>query len=165
MLLCQSGFAQVNTYGFTESNSAYTALTTPTTAIAAPWDDNVTAAVNLGFTFTYNGVNQTQCYISSNGFISFGIAPTTTNYIPLSDATAYTNGGSISALGMNLTSSTSSATEDIVYKTIGSSPNRIFVVQWTNARRKFMTGNFNFQIRLVETTNVVEFFLRCLRSR
>ncbi|MCF6130237.1 fibronectin type III domain-containing protein [Flavobacterium sp. AS60] len=156
MLLCHFGFAQVNTYGFTESNSTYTALTTPTTAIAAPWDDNVTAAVNLGFTFTFNGVNQTQCYISSNGFISFGIAPTATNYIPLSDATAYTNGGSISALGMNLTSSTSSATEDIVYKTIGSSPNRIFVVQWTNARRKFMTGNFNFQIRLVETTNVVE---------
>lgn len=155
-LFSQFVYCQVNTYGFTESNSAYTALTTPTTAIAAPWDDSVTTAVNLGFTFTFNGVNHTQCYISSNGFISFGIAPTTTNYIPLSDATAYTNGGSISAVGMNLTSATSSATDDVVYKTIGTSPNRIFVVQWTNARRKFMSGNFNFQIRLVETTNVVE---------
>ncbi|QBZ99009.1 fibronectin type III domain-containing protein [Flavobacterium sangjuense] len=156
LVFSQFAYCQVNTYGFTESNSAYTALTTPTTAIAAPWDDNVTAAVNLGFTFTFNGVNQTQCYISSNGFISFGIAPTTTNYIPLSDATSYTNGGSISALGMNLTSSSSSTTDDVVYTTIGSSPNRVFVVQWTNARRKIMTGNFNFQIRLVETTNVVE---------
>jgi hypothetical protein len=156
LLFTQFAYCQVNTYGFAESNSVYTALTTPTTAIAAPWDDNVSAAVNLGFTFTFNGVNQTQCFISSNGFISFGIAPANTNFIPLSDATSYTDGGSISALGMNLTSSTSNVSDDVVYETLGAAPNRIFVVQWTNARRKLMTGNFNFQIRLVETTNVVE---------
>jgi hypothetical protein len=155
LLFSQFVHSQVNTYGFSESNSAYAALTTPTTGIAAPWDDNVTTAVNIGFTFRYNGVNQTQCYISSNGFISFGIAPTTT-YLPLSDATSYTNGGTISALGMDLISASSSATDNIVYKTLGSSPNRIFVVEWANARRKAVTGNFNFQIRLVETTNVVE---------
>ena len=155
MFLSYVGFAQVNTYGFSETNSAYSALTTPTIAIAAPWDDNVTLSIPIGFTFRYNGVNQTQCFISSNGFISFGVAPTTLNYLPLSDPTIFTNGGTISALGMDLISGV--ATDNIVYSTSGAVGSRVFVVQWTNARRKAISGNFNFQIRLTETTNTIEF--------
>ena len=156
-IISQFAFSQVSTYGFSESISSYTALVSPTTAYTAPWDDHVLGSAflaPLGFNFKYDGVTQTQCYISPNGFISFGVQPTSTNYLPLSVATSYTNGGAISALGMDLISGT--PTDNIVYSTIGTSPNRIFVVQWTNARRKVTTGNFNFQIRLNETTNVVE---------
>lgn len=156
MLLCQLSNAQVGTYGFSQTlvAASYTPLTTPTNAFVAPWDDNVSPLINLGFTFRYNGVNQTQCYISSNGFISFGVAPTTTNYLPLSTPTPFTNGGVISALGMDLKAG---ATDAVVYRTIGASPSRVFVVQWTNARRQIMPGNFNFQIRLLEGSNNIEF--------
>ena len=156
-LICQLGFAQVNTYGFSETISSYSALSTSNTAYTAPWDNHVTGSAfmaPIGFTFNYDGINQTQCYISPNGYISFGVQPASTNYLPLSVATPFTGGGTISALGMDLISGT--PTDNIVYNTIGTSPNRIFVVQWTNARRKVATGNFNFQIRLVETTNVIE---------
>lgn len=158
LTLCsQLGFTQVSTYAYSESTSAYVALTAPSTAYAAPWDDHVSgAAFNapLGFSFNYDGTNQTQCYISPNGYISFGVQPAPTNFLPLSFTTPFTGGGTISALGMDLISGSTS--ENIVYATTGTAPNRVFVVQWTNARRKVALGNFNFQIRLHETSNVVE---------
>lgn len=156
IFISQKSYSQVSTYSFSETSSTYTALTAPSVAYAAPWDDHVSGSAfqaNIGFNFSYNGIVQTQCFISPNGFISFGVQPLPTTYLPLSVATTFTAGGTISALGMDLLS----ATDNITYSTIGSSPNRIFVVQWTNARRKSQTGNFNFQIRLVETTNAIEF--------
>jgi hypothetical protein len=157
VLTTQFGYAQVSTYAYTQSVSAYTALSTPSTAYAAPWDDHVAGAAftaSIGFNFNYDGNNHTQCYISPNGYLTFGVQPAPTGYFPLSVATPFTGGGSISALGMDLISGT--PTDDIVYSTIGSVPNRIFVVQWTNVRRKVALGTFNFQIRLHETSNVVE---------
>ncbi|MGC4041415.1 MAG: hypothetical protein QM710_11700 [Flavobacterium sp.] len=157
-LFNQLGFAQVSSYGFSESIVAYAPLSAPTTAYAAPWDNHTSGAAVVapfGFNFVYDGVVQTQCYISPNGFISFGVQPNSTDYLPLSNTTTYTNGGTISALGVDLMSATSAATDNIVYQTIGSAPNRTFVVQWNNARRKVATGNFNFQILLHETTNVI----------
>jgi hypothetical protein len=150
-------YAQVSTYAFNESISSYTPLITPTTAYSAPWDDHVSGSAFLapiGFNFTYDGVIHTQCFISPNGFISFGIQPAPTNYLPLSTATSFSNGGTISALGIDLISGT--PTDNIVFQTIGTAPNRTFVVQWTNARRKVALGNFNFQIRLNETTNRIQ---------
>jgi hypothetical protein len=149
--------AQVSTYSFNEVISTYTPLTVATSTIAysTPWDDHVNGAAvqaNIGFGIDFDGVTQTQCYISPNGFITFGAQPLSNTYSPLSIATVFTNGGVISALGMDLTSTT----DNIYYSTIGSAPNRIFVVQWTNARRKTFPGNFNFQIRLLESSNKIE---------
>ncbi|WNM22839.1 fibronectin type III domain-containing protein [Flavobacterium capsici] len=150
-------YSQVSTYSFSETLGTYTALTTPTPSVAyaTPWDNNTNGAAflaNIGFNFVFDGSNQTQCYISPNGFITFGAQALGTTYIPLSDAAIYTNGGAVSALGMDLISTT----DNIVYSTIGTSPNRTFVVEWKNARRKSLTGNFNFQIRLSETSNVIQ---------
>lgn len=156
-LFNQFSFAQVSTYGYSESVSSYTPLATSNIAYTAPWDDHVSGSAFLapiGFNFRYDGVIQTQCFISPNGFITFGVQPASNNYLPLSTATSITNGGAISALGMDLISGT--PTDNIVYNTIGTSPNRIFVVQWNNASRKTISGNFNFQIRLIETTNAIE---------
>lgn len=149
--------AQVATYGFAEALSTYVPLSSGTTiAYDVPWDNHVTGntyIAPIGFTFTYDGVNHNQCFLNPNGFISFSnqIAPTA--YNPLSNAATFIGGGTISALGTNLISTT----DPIVYATIGTAPNRTFVVQWTNARRATLPGNFNFQIRLRETTNVIEF--------
>ena len=155
-LSTQLGFAQVSTYTYAESISSYTPLVTPSVAYAAPWDDHVNGAAftaPIGFTFNYDGIDHTQCYVSPNGFISFGVQPASNMILPLSSATPFTGGGTISALGMDLISGT--PTDDIVYNTIGSAPNRTLVIQWTNTQRKVSAGNFNFQIQLHETTNVI----------
>lgn len=156
-LFNQFSFAQVTAYGFSESVGTYSPLSTSSIAYNAPWDDHTSGSAflaPLGFNFIYDGVAQTQCYISPNGFVTFGIQPVPANYLPLSIATSYTSGGAVSALGMDLISGT--ATDNIIYNTIGTAPNRIFVVEWINARRKSGSGNFNFQIRLHETTNVID---------
>ncbi|NTW33844.1 MAG: T9SS type A sorting domain-containing protein, partial [Bacteroidetes bacterium] len=47
---------------------------------------------------------------------------------------------------------------ELSYELIGTAPNRVLVVQWENFRRyDIESENYNFQIRLYETTNIVEF--------
>ena len=136
--------AQVSTYVFTEALSTYTPLSTGTTvAYSAPWDNHVTGntyVASIGFDFVYDGVTHNQCFLNPNGFISFSNQLAPTAYNPLSNTIVYLGGGAISAMGINLIGST----DPIVYATIGTAPNRTFVVQWTNARRASLPGNFNF---------------------
>lgn len=158
--------AQVNAYTFSQAIAGYTPLSVTTTvaypiAPATSWDNQTPVAASIPFTFTYDSVGFTQCYISPNGFITFGtVVPSATNYVPLSDNTAYngaTSGGAVSALGADLASTTGT----IEYGTEGTAPNRTFVIQWTNANRKsgatVVPGDFDFQIRLSETSNVITF--------
>jgi len=157
-LVSTSVSAQVSVYTFSQSLSGtgYVPLTgTPTVAYVAPWDDHVAGAAhqaNLPFTFQYDGNPYTQCYISPNGFITFGgTQPIFNTYTPISTNTLYS--GVISAFGTNLQSNGF----DIVYDVVGTAPNREFVIQWTDVRRvSNPTGNYNFQIRLKEANNAVE---------
>lgn len=147
--------AQVNSYVFDQQIIGYSPFSgTPTVAYAAPWDQHVSGAAHLAtipFSFVFDNIAYTSCYISPNGFITFGATqPSVTNYTPNSAAEGYS--GSISALGIDLISNGS----DIIYGVEGVAPNRTFVIQWTDAVRKLNPGNFNFQIRLSESTNVIE---------
>jgi hypothetical protein len=158
ILLTNSLISQVNSYTLTESIQTYLPIDVATSfvAYASPWDNNVANAAfqaSIGFDFEFDGVVQNQCFISPNGFITFGNQLGATVYVPLSSGTNLGNGGAISALGVDLISTT----DDIIYTTIGTSPNREFVVQWTNAARKSAAGNLNFQIRLLESSNAVQF--------
>ena len=151
--ISNSANAQVANYTFTESSGTYTALTSPTTAIPAVWNDVVTAnTIPIGFTFGFNGTNYTTCSINSNGFITFGsTVSATNNYLPISTNTAYS--GAISALGVNMWDL---LPNPITYATTGTSPNRVFSVQWKDADRLARGDGFNFQIQLNETTNIVK---------
>ncbi|MCZ2085126.1 MAG: hypothetical protein LC112_12730, partial [Flavobacteriales bacterium] len=149
-LLNTKGFSQVSNYVFSESAGTYNPIT-GTTAHAAPWDNVVTNnTVPLGFTFNFNGVDYTTCSINTNGFITFGTTLSANNlFTPISSGVNYA--GAISALGFDLASNGSA----ITYVTTGTAPNRTFIVQWNNARRNGVNGDFNFQIRLNETNNVI----------
>lgn len=152
---------QVSVYAFSEAVTTYTPISGATTAAySGAWDNHTTGAatqVTLPFSFTFDGTSYTQCYISPNGFITFGSnQPASLNYTPISDNTNYntaTTGGVIAAMGVNLKAG--NAASDIKYGVVGVAPNRTFVVQWMDAQRVADTGNFNFQIRLSETTNVI----------
>jgi hypothetical protein len=146
-------YAQVANYTFSESAGTYTSEG-GTTAHASGWDDAVTTnTIPLGFTFNFNGTNYTTCSINSNGYITFGATLSANNlFTPISSGTGYN--GTISAIGFDLISNAST----ITYTTTGSAPNRIFIAQWNNARRYSggaIAGDFNFQIRLNETTNII----------
>ncbi|GGD14812.1 hypothetical protein GCM10011343_02310 [Flavobacterium orientale] len=167
--------AQVATnYLFSETSGvAYTEITGGTALVAegVTFSNAISGAVALGFDFHFDGTNYSQIYVSENGFVTFGVAPAATNYTPISsNPLAPSNyNGAISAYGFRLhNASVITPTYDGVfssvrYETIGVSPNRVFVVQYKNVIRKApapaltnYVGLLNFQIRINESTNVIE---------
>jgi hypothetical protein len=73
-----------NTYLFSSSSGSYTAITGGTAYQSGTTINTnaVSSAITLPFTFTFRGTAYTSCYISNNGFITFGAsAPSTTTYI------------------------------------------------------------------------------------
>lgn len=173
-------FAQVSTYTFSQSNATYTEITGGTVIgntstdeqyfvdPSVPLGDVTTEGVGLpiGFNFTYNGNVFDRFAVNANGWISLGQSALTpavnmqssNAQTPIS-ATSTASGilqNRIAAFGRNLAAQSSSV---LRYETIGTAPNRTLVVQWKAFRRNTTsTGeNLNFQIRLNETTNSIDF--------
>jgi subtilisin-like proprotein convertase family protein len=161
---------QVSGYTFVQSSGTFTPITGGTVVATATapsgagsLDDVIypVASGTIPFNFGFNGTNYTGFNLSSNGFITFGsTAPTGTTYTPISGTVAYA--GAIAAFGGDINSvfNLASTTGEIRYETLGSAPNRVFVIQWKNFRPAFSTSItsayvFDFQIRLNETTNVI----------
>ena len=154
--------AQVSTYSYGQSNSAYVPI------VGTVWQSGVTlntdavsGQIPLGFTFRYNHKNYTSVIISNNGFVTLGnTAPAASNVLPISTSSnsgTATNGyeAAISAFGTNLIASTASgAAPSVRYGLDGGD----FVIQYTDvARTANASERVNFQIRLTQTTHVVTF--------
>ena len=152
LILSANTYSQVSNYAFSETSGTYNQIN-GSSAIGSDWDNDVTSNnIPIGFTFNFNGTNYTTCSINSNGYITFGTTTSSdNNYTPISSNASYN--GAISALGVNLEDDDNQA---IRYQTSGSSGNRIFIVQWRNTRREARAGQFNFQIKLYESTNVIQ---------
>jgi len=182
MGLCPSATAQVSSMNFTQTTSTYTEIiggtvvaTASGTSGASSLDDVIytLGTGTIPFNFTFDNVAYTEFKISTNGFLTFGAtAPSatgsTTGYTPISASTAYA--GAISPLGRNLNAyffaGTPAQTGEIRYQTLGTSPNRIFVVQWKNFKTFNTSGTtfgpvLNFQIRLFEGSNAIEMVYNC----
>jgi hypothetical protein len=146
--------SQVANYTFSQSAGTYSSIT-GTAIHTASWNQGVTS-VTIPFTFYYNGIGYTSCNVSTNGFITFGsTAPTNTNYTPISSSESYD--GAISACSFDLYSNSTTG-GNIIYTTTGSSPNRVFTIQYTNVYRNTVAtygGPLNFQIKLTESSNVI----------
>ena len=96
--------AQVGSlYTFSQAVGAYTPIsggTVISTATSANTLDDVTFPVTLPFTFTYDGLPQTQVQVQTNGHIAFGAVSPGTTYTPMSSAVA--TPGFIAACGRDL---------------------------------------------------------------
>jgi hypothetical protein len=116
--------------------------------------DDATAQAPLGFTFRFFGASYTSCYVSTNGFLSFSplsAAYYSNNVIP--DAQAPNN--YVALFWDDLV--VSSTGDRVTYKTEGSSPNRVFVLEYFSVSRFNAPSAYLYgQIRLYETTNVIE---------
>ena len=149
LMLCIGLQAQTNiaNYTFASSAGTYVPLTGATT-FTNSWDDEVTAAIPLGGSFTFGATTYTACFISANGFITFGAAPAGSNYAPLS--TLGTTSGAIAAFGRDGGNSTAVGAAPLIsYMNIGGAAGE-FVVEYKdhaswNGRA---TEKLNTQIRL-----------------
>lgn len=130
-------------------------------------DDVGAGPFNIGFTFNFYGSDFTQAYININGTLNFSENYSRYNNVPLSTAKSGTNisNNSIYAFwdDLNTNPSGGSGNKPIYYSTIGSSPNRKFVAQWTNIYFHGTTVQMGtFQIILYEGSNEIQIQYRDL---
>jgi gliding motility-associated-like protein len=145
--------------GTTPSTAAGLYLNAPSSVSLS--DDSWSAAVNIGFTFNFYGTNYTQCVIGSNGLISFNLS-NASGYCPwaLSGVGGLPNAGFAAAkntIMLTYQDINPSLGGQIQYQTIGTAPNRKFVVLYKNIMMFSCTSQCNYMaIILYETTNVFE---------
>ncbi|KQT16846.1 hypothetical protein ASG31_10735 [Chryseobacterium sp. Leaf404] len=143
-----------NGYGFLQSIATYVPLTSGKTVWqsgAALGTNGVSGAINLPSPFTYNGKSYSVLYISNNGFITFGSAPTASTYAGLSSNSAVPNlaEGAIAGFANNLVNA-NTTTSEIAYETVGGR----FIIQFTDLKNTSGSASqlLNFQIQL-DTAN------------
>lgn len=145
-----SNYAQVSNYSFSSATETYTEIAGGTTLWSASFDDATTSITIPSFLFAGN--NYTSIWISTNGFITFGQAPATANYNPISSTENYS--ASIAGFSKDIVHA-SSGNPSIKYATIGNE----IVVQWKDVRgygSGFTSEIISFQIRL----NIIDYSIK-----
>ncbi|MEO8085955.1 MAG: BNR-repeat neuraminidase N-terminal domain-containing protein, partial [Bacteroidota bacterium] len=148
--LSNQSFAQVSTYAFNSSAGTYTPIT-GTTLFGGGWDDGASFMLTIPFSFNYNLVNYSTVSVGANGFITLGTQAINNGYCGLGS-------GMVNSVAGYCTDLEGSPTSSILYTTRGATPNRQFVVQWTDCDH-WNNSNLNhwtFQIILNETSNAVQ---------
>ena len=116
-------------------------------------DDAISAALPIGFTFTFMCNAYTSVYVSTNGFLSFSAVGNGC----CSASQCPTLGGAINnyiaASWMDLNTNNGG---NITVQTIGTTPNQVFVVTYSNVAYYSGLGVYNGQIKIYETSNVIE---------
>ncbi len=146
-------YSQIN-YVFTSVAGTFTYNSSPTTIHGSGVDDNLSGSIPIGFTFQYGCVNYTNIRVSSNGWLTFNTAYTSSDagnnlatgsnrpvIAPLWDDLATGSGGNVN------------------YKLTGTAPNRILTVEWKEMEWRYTasTWGLSFQVKLYETSNRIEF--------
>ena len=94
------------------------------------FDDQYSPVINIGFPFTFYGNTYTQCLISSNNYVSFDIA-NANGYSPWAINNAIPNAGMpTNTIMCPYQDINPGAGGTIEYGTVGTAPNRIFVVRY-----------------------------------
>jgi len=138
--------------------------------------DDAYEVMALPFPFVYNGVEFDSIKISTNGFIQLGKAGYGRDSVPYgiedNSSIDYNENGRLYVTAPR--NSFSAWWEDLAvhkagdpnagvfYKTEGTSPNRVFIVQWKSMLAYYdaaaTTARVNFQVRMYEKKNTIEFY-------
>jgi hypothetical protein len=179
--LVQIGFSQtLDQYTFAQSNGSYTAISGGTVVGNTATDDErfVDPSVSLGgaaatgvglpigFNFVFNGFTYDRFAINANGWIALGsssLTPavdvtSTSSYNPLSTVSTAIQNVNVARIAAFARDLQAQAGSELRYQVLGTAPNRVLVVQWKNYAKYLAVGDsMNFQIRLTETANSVQF--------
>lgn len=147
--------------GGNPNTSAGIYLNSPTNVTLS--DDVWSGTVNIGFTFSFYGQNYTQCVIGSNGLVSFNTSQAsqycpwslTGGPLPNTIITGARNSAMLTYQDIN-----PSLGGQVQYQTVGTAPNRKFVVLYKDIYMFSCTSQCNYMaIILYETSNIVEYHI------
>jgi hypothetical protein len=133
-----------------------TELTAPVNA-GPTGDDKGTTVASFGFTFNYLGTSYSKVRICTNGWILLLNGNSTEN--SSLNTKLFTTSAPNVTLAPWWDDLTDDATSVISYKTEGTAPYRALTVEWKSmpTYRTGATERISFQVRLYETTNIIEF--------
>lgn len=162
--VCQGQTVQITNCGSGGGSAGGINLNNPSSVSLG--DDQWSGAINMGFTFSYYGSNYTQCVIGSNGVISFNLA-NAGGYCPWSLTAGQTipNSGIVGANNSSMICygdlyPTGPTSGPIQYQTIGTAPNRQFVVLYNGVTMYGCTSQCVYVgYVFYENTNVIEHFI------
>ena len=150
LLIPLAGLSQtVPSYAFQATSAAYDTVVQGT-ALSLVSDDSY-AALQLPFDFKFaetTYLQGTNFYVCSNGYITIGNAATA------STPSLTSTYSFISALGHDLKPG---AEGKVSYAVTGTAPNQVLTIEWKQFQSYSGNNCYNFQIKLHETTNVIEF--------
>ncbi|MEN6444872.1 MAG: carboxypeptidase regulatory-like domain-containing protein [Candidatus Cloacimonas sp.] len=146
-MVCLSWATIDEYYTFNATTGTYTPITGTDAAIST--DDGISAAIPIGFTFGYGDFSYSEVKISSNGWVGLGTSQTGSNLTNNLASTSY------QPVVAPLWDDLSMASGIVSYLTTGTAPNRIFTVQYADAKWNYSGPvGFNFQVQLYETGKV-----------
>ncbi|MCK6604864.1 MAG: hypothetical protein L6Q59_08215 [Ignavibacteriaceae bacterium] len=155
MLVCANSLTAQSNYLLTKTTGTYQQITN---GINFKWynqnflDNTLSWGAPIGFQFNYNGTLFDSVQAYSNGYIRMGYGNTTG--VGTQGMLNSLVRGFIAPLMTDLVPENISA---IQYVTTGTAPNRVFTVDFKGVKIKNASANSQFQIKLYETTNVIEF--------
>lgn len=153
-LVAFRAYADVSGYTFSSSLGTYTEITGGTVLGSSANDDESFNAIPLGFSFTYNGTTYEEVSVQTDGFLAFGASVLNS---PAALVNPAGTNNVVCAMNRDLMSTYSG---ELSYLLSGTTPDRVFTVQWSNYRRtptEAMNDMLSFQIQLHENGNQVKF--------
>jgi|GEM_PF-1963174 uncharacterized repeat protein (TIGR01451 family) len=124
------------------------------TPILQSSDDSWVENINIGFFFNYYGTDYSQLAISNNGLLFSGVG--TWQYVnqPITQTPGVH--GFVAPLWDDIV--TWGSADAIYYQTMGTAPNRMFVVEWHDNQHYYSsTSGVTFQAILYEGSNNIKF--------
>lgn len=146
---------RINTYAQSTFTAAYSNIGGQNLGTG----DDVVFTTTLPFNFNYDNIlftAGTTTYLGSNGFIKFGGSN------PGSGCCGNMLGSSSFGPGPVVFGYDMVVQSGLYIETQGSAPNRVFIIEWRNTRRFGGSASTDFQVRLYESTNYIEFLYKDL---
>lgn len=146
------GGTNILNYSFSTGSGTYTSPASPTIIHPSGIDEAISPWIPIGFTFYYNCLPYNKIKVSTNGWLTFSDL----NSAYSTNALASTVGNIIAPLWDDLKTSSSGS---VRYELTGTAPNRVLTVEWYQMLWNYAatTWGISFQVKLYETTNVIEF--------
>jgi len=171
LLLCLNAMLRAQTaanYFFTMASGSYTSISGTGSAITSGGmiSDDSYSTVPLGMNFVFCGTTYSgNVNVSANGWFSLGgstVSSGGTTYTnSLGNVSGHAGGvGFLMPLWDDLYGGTSGGSGTAYYQTVGSVGSRIFTMEWNNWSTccSFGSATLNFQVKLYEGTNRIEFW-------
>lgn len=152
-------FATINSSSYTMSSSTSTSLITAngtrTKRLDAENSSGVSSVLSLPFTFTFEGASYSQFSISSDGWIKLGSSSASSQ--SSNDLSSTSNIPKIAPFWDDLTFASENSGGGVYTFVNGSSPNRVFVIEWVIKANNGSSSNAKVQLALYETSNNFSF--------